>query len=83
MFHKLEHFLDFQDFLAIVSHADSAHKGPCIPQREEALSLRHAGQSPHSSDHEEARATGRLSPVNSARSPEYQKERDPCHCDIR
>jgi hypothetical protein len=44
MFHKLEHLADLPDFLAFVPHADSA-PGTCIPQREEALSLRYAGQS--------------------------------------
>lgn len=48
-------------------HADSA-PGTCIPQREEALSLRHVGQSRRSRDHEEARRTGHLSTVHSINS---------------
>jgi hypothetical protein len=69
MFHKLEHFMEQPDFLAFMPHADSA-PGTCIPQREEALSLRHTGQSLLSRDHEEARGTGRWSPVHSIKSQE-------------
>jgi hypothetical protein len=54
MFHKMEHLADLPDFLAFMPHADSA-PGTCIPQREEAISLRHTGQSRLSRDHEEAR----------------------------
>jgi len=50
-------------------------QGP-IPQREEALSLRYAGQSRLSSDHEEARGTGRRSPVHSITPRGTRKERD-------
>jgi hypothetical protein len=64
MFHKLEHLLVFRDFLTRMPHADSA-SGTCIPEREEALSLRYAGQSRLSGDHEEAPGTGRRSPVHS------------------
>ena len=69
MFHKLEHLLDLPDFLAFMPHADSA-PGTFTSQREEALSLRHAGQSRLSRDHEEARGTGRLSTVHSIASQE-------------
>ena len=44
MFHKLEHLSDLPNFLAFMPHADAA-PGTCIPQREEAISLRHTGQS--------------------------------------
>ena len=69
MFHKLEHFANLPDFLAFMPHADSA-PGTCIPQREEVLSLRYTGQSRLSRDHEEARGTGRRSPVHPVRSQE-------------
>jgi len=69
MFHKLEHLTDLPDFLAFMLHADSA-PGTCIPQREEVLSLRYTGQSRLSRDHEEARRTGRRSPVYPVKSQE-------------
>lgn len=50
-------------------HADSA-PGTCIPQREEVLSLRYAGQSRLGRDLEEARGTGHRSPVHPTESQE-------------
>jgi len=41
-------------------------RGISISEREKTLPLRYTGQSRHSSDHEEARGTGRLRPVHSA-----------------
>ncbi len=54
-----------------------------IPEREEALSLRYAGQSRVSSDHEEARGIGRMSLVHSAKPRNLVKEREPWQSDIR
>jgi len=41
-------------------------RGISISEREKTLPLRYTGRSRHSSDHEEARGTGRLRPVHSA-----------------
>jgi len=59
----------YQTFRPFMPHADSA-PGTCIPQREEVLSLRYAGQSRLGRDLEEARGTGHRSPVHPTESQE-------------
>ena len=75
MFHKLEHFADLPDFLAFMPHAVQRQglpfhsvkkRFPCVTRVSRTLAA----------TTEEARRTGRRSPVHSTKPRKLGKERD-------